>query len=139
MTPEQVYNLLSNLIRRHKHTGIETEKMNEGIRDVLMSFETGEQTATKVYFPFAVKVLKLRGIVMKAIAGTDNGTIQGANAAGNSTGGLITAAASGALNTVYSVTPTTNFYVGKDSYYQLSSAKTTAGGKVLVSIEYERI
>lgn len=136
MTIDELY----NMFRRHKHTGVESEKLNGGITAVLMSFETGEQTATKIYFPFAVKILKLRGIVMKAIAGTDNGTIQGANADGNSTGGLITATASDALNTEYATTGiTTNFYVGTDSYYKLTSAKTTAGGRVLVTVEWEKV
>ena len=130
---------LYNLIRRHKHNGIETEKMNQGVRDVPLSFETGEQTATKIYFPFSVRITKLRGIVMKAIATTDNGTITGANSTGNSTAGVITATASDALNVEYSVTPTTNNTVGKDSFYKLTSAKTTAGGRILVTIEYERL
>ncbi len=130
---------LENLIRRHKHTGNETEKMNEGIRDILMSFETGETTTTKVYFPFAVRINKIRGIIMKAVAGTDNGTITCGNSIGNSTGGVITALASATLNTAYSVSPTSNNAVGKDSYYQLVSAKTTAGGKILVSLEYSRL
>lgn len=104
-----------------------------------MSFETGEQTATKLYFPFAVEIKKIRGIVMKATATTDNGTITGANATGNSTNGVITSVASAALNTEYSVSPTTNNRVGKDSYYKLTSAKTTAGGKILVTLEYTRL
>src|SRR3990167_11110836 len=120
MNLEQLYKIvqdLANLVRRHKHTGIESEKMNEGITTVSMSFESGEQTATKIYFPFAVKILKLRGTVMKAIAASDNGTIQGANATGSSSGGLLTATASDALNTEYVTTGiTTNYLVGKDSY-----------------------
>lgn len=139
MTIEEVYNNLYNLIRRHSHNGIETTKLNDGMRDVVMSFDTNEQTATKLYFPFAVRITKIRGIVTKAIAGTDNGTIQGANPDGNSTGGLITAVASDALNVEYSVSPTTNVLVGNSSYYKLTSAKTTAGGKVLVTVEYERL
>lgn len=131
---------LAELVRRHKHTGIETEKMNDGIITVPMSFETGEQTATKIYFPFPVKITKLRGIVMKALASTDTGTIQGANSVGNSSGGLLTGAISAALNTEYVTTGvTTNFVVGKNDYYKLTSAKTTAGGKMLVTIEYERL
>ena len=51
---------------------------------VVMSFETNLQTTTKIYFPYKVTVNKIRGIVMKAIAATDNGTITAAN----STGGL---------------------------------------------------
>lgn len=128
-----------DLFRRHRHQGIEDEKLNQGVRDVLLSFETGEQTATKVYFPFPVKILKIRGIVMKAIAATNNGTITGANADGNSSSGVITATASDPLNTEYSVSPTTNNSVGRDSYYKLTSAKSTAGGKILVSLEYERL
>lgn len=130
---------LEELIYRHKHTGIETEKMNDGVRDILMSFETGEQTTTLIYFPFAVRINKIRGIVMKALAATDSGTITGSNSTGASTSGVITALASAALNTAYSVTPTSNNLVGKDGYYQLVSAKTTAGGKILISLEYSRL
>ena len=136
---EQVKNL-GELIRRHSHTGIEAEKINNGIITVPMSFETGEQTATKIYFPFAVRITKLRGIVTKALANTDTGTIQGANSVGNSSGGLLTGAISAALNTEYVTTGiTTNYLVGKNDYYKLTSAKTTAGGKMLVTIEYERL
>ncbi len=106
---------------------------------VTMSFETNQQTATKIYFPFRCQITKIRGIVMKAIAGTDNGTIQGNNGVGDSTGGLITATASDALNTEYTATPTTNNIVQQDGYYKLTSAKTTAGGIVLVSLEVQRL
>lgn len=130
---------LEDLIHRHKHTGVETEKMNDGVRDILMSFDSGETTTTLIYFPFAVRINKIRGIVMKALAATDSGTITGSNSTGASTGGVITALASAALNTAYSVTPTSNNMVGKDNYYQLVSAKTTAGGKILISLEYSRL
>lgn len=149
MTKEEIlglFNQLQNLIndltqkfRRHKHQGIEDEQMDQGIIIVPMSFETGEQTATRIYFPFAVRITKHRGIVTKAIAGTDNGTITGANNIGDSSNGVITATASDALNTEYSVSPTTNNEVPKDSWYRLTSAKTTAGGKVLVTLEFRRI
>jgi hypothetical protein len=116
----------------------DTSAVKQDIVTIPMSFETGEQTATKIYFPFAVTINKIRGIVMKAIAATDNGTITGANASGASTGGVITCTASDALNTEYSATPTTNNTVAAGSYYKLTSAKTTAGGKVLVTLEYSR-
>ena len=125
--------------RRHRHQGREDEKLDDGLTTLHMSFETGEQTATKVYFPFPVEILRIRGIVMKALGATDTGTITGANADGNSTGGVITGAISAALNTEYVVTPTTNNIVGKDSYYKLTSAKTTAGGRMLVSLEWVRL
>lgn len=148
MTPEELKLItdlgdritkLQDLVRRHKHADIESVKLNDGITTISMSFETGEAGATKVYFPFAVRIRKIRGTVTKQIAATDNGTIQGANADGSSTNGLITATAADVLATDYSVMPTTNFLVGAGSYYKLTSAKTTAGGKVLTTLEWERI
>lgn len=103
---------------------------------ISLSFETGEQTTTRIYFPKAVTINKIRSIVMKAIAATDNGTITCGNSVGASTGGVVTVTASSALNVEGSATPTTNNTVAADSYYYLTSAKTTAGGKVLVTLEY---
>ncbi len=130
---------LAQIIRRHKHDGQETEQMNNGIITIPMSFETGEQTATTIYFPFAAEITKIRGIVMKAVAATDSGTITGANSAGSSTNGIITCAASAALNTEYSVSPSTNYRIAANGYYKLTSAKTTVGGKVLITLEYRRL
>ena len=114
------------------------DNSKKGIVTVPLSFESGEQTATKIYFPFAVTINKIRSIVVKAIAATDDGTITGANSTGDSANGVITVAASSALDTEDSASPTTNNEVAADSYYKLTSAKTTAGGKVLATIEYTR-
>ena len=108
----------------------------KGCTTVPMSFETGEQTTTKIYFPMKVTINKIRGIVMTAIAGTDDGTITCGNSTGASDNGVITAKASDALNTEYSVSPTTNNVVLADGYYYLTSEKTNPGGKVLVSLEW---
>ena len=108
----------------------------KGCTTVPMSFETGEQTTTKIYFPMKVTINKIRGIVMKAVAGTDNGTVTCGNSTGASASGVITATASAALNTEYTVSPTTNNVVLADGYYYLTSTKTTPGGKVLVSLEW---
>jgi len=106
-------------------------------RSLNMSFETGEQTTTRVYFPMKVTINKIRGIVMKALAATDAGTVTGGNSTGASTGGVLTMAASSALNyEPTAATPTTNNVVLADGYYYLTTAKSTAGGKVLVSLEY---
>lgn len=102
-----------------------------------VSFETGEQGAHKVYFPAPVTITKIRSQVSKAIAATDAGTITGANATGASTGGVITHDASDAFGVEEVATPTTNVNVDADSYYQLTSAKSTAGGKAVVTIEYK--
>lgn len=108
----------------------------KGVTTVPLSFETNEQTTTRIYFPMKVTVNKIRGIVMKAIAGTDNGTVTCGNSTGASASGVLTATASDALNVEYSASPTTNNVVLADGYYYLTSAKSTAGGKVLVSLEW---
>jgi hypothetical protein len=110
----------------------------KGTTVVPMSFETNEATTTKIYFPMKVTINKIRGIAMKAIAASDNGTITCGNVGGNSTSGVITCTASDAINTAYSVTPSDNNVVLADGYYQLVSAKSTAGGKCLVTLEWTR-
>lgn len=110
----------------------------KGTTSFTMSFETGEQTTTRIYFPMKVTINKIRGIVMKAIAGTDNGTVTCGNSTGASASGVLTAIASDALNTEYSASPTTNNVVLADGYYYLTTAKSTAGGKILVSLEWTR-
>ncbi len=110
----------------------------KGTTEIPMSFETGEQMALKVYFNHKVTVNKNRGIATTAIAGTDNGTITAANADGDMATGVITATAGDPLATEYSVSPTTNNVIAEDGYISLTSLKSTAGGKVLVTIEWTR-
>jgi hypothetical protein len=118
-----------------RQTEIETL---EGLITFSMSFETNEQTTTKIYFPMKVTVNKIRSIVMKALGGTDTGTITGANSVGASADGVVTVAISAALNEEDNASPTTNIEVAADSYYQLTTAKSTAGGNVLITLEYTR-
>jgi len=106
---------------------------------VPVSFETGEQTVSKIYFPFACTITKYRGQVSKSIAATDDGTVTAANSVGAMAGGVLTFAASATIDTVVTpAVPTTNTTVAKGSYLQLTVAKSTAGGKANVSIEYIR-
>ncbi len=121
-------------------TSIQTAmgKADKVIVTIPMSFETGEQTTTKIYFNDKITVNKIRSIVMKALAATDVGTITASNSVGAMANGVITHAISEALNTEQSASPTTNNVIAADSYVQLVSAKTTAGGKVLVTIEATR-
>lgn len=128
-----------DLIRRHRHDDLDSVILRDGTRDILISFETGEKGDVKIYFPYAVEIKKIRGMVVKAIAATDNGTITGANQDGASATGVITATASDPLGTEYSVSPTTNNRVPKDSFYKLTGAKTTAGGKVQTTLEFIRL
>lgn len=110
-----------------------------GVVTILMSFETGEQGAFKQYFPFPVQIKKIRTAVVKALANTDAGTVTGANATGASTGGVTTHALSAAIGNEQSASPTTNNKVAANGYYQLTTAKTTAGGRVQVTLEYETL
>jgi hypothetical protein len=108
----------------------------EGILSFNMSFETGEQTTTRIRFPMKVTINKIRTVVMKALAAVDVGTVTGSNSTGASANGVVTVAISEALNAEDVATPTTNNVVEADDFYSLTTAKTTAGGKVLVSLEY---
>ena len=108
----------------------------ENVMMVPMSFETGEQTTYRLYFPMKVTINKIRSEVVKALADTDAGTITCGNSTGASAGGVATHAASAALADRQTATPTTNNVVLADGYYYLTSAKTTVGGKVLVTLEF---
>jgi len=111
---------------------------NEVLCVLPMSFETGEQTTTRIYFPYKVTINKIRTIVMKALGATDTGTVTCGNSTGASTGGVVTIAISEALNAEDVATPSTNNVVLADGYYYLTTAKSTAGGKILVSLEGTR-
>jgi hypothetical protein len=129
-------------IVRIKDLGVAIAKLEaallKGIVTLDMSFETDEETITKVYFPFKVTINKIRSIVMKLIAGTNDGTITGANSVGASNAGVVTVAADSALNTEDNASPDSNVVVAANSYYQLTTAKAAKGGKVLVTLEYTR-
>lgn len=106
---------------------------------VEVSFESGEQCNNRIKMPFAGTVVEMYGIVIKAIAGTDNGTIIAKNAAGTTMGtGTLTFTASDALETAYTVTPSTNNTFAAGDVIYLTAAKTTAGGKARVSLKVTR-
>lgn len=112
----------------------------KGIIDLEVSFESGEQTTHTLYFPFAVTINKIRAFVTKALAGTDDGTITAKNNAGTGmTGGVITLALSSAVATEGTASPTANNTIAVDEKLQLTVAKTTAGGRARVTVEYTRI
>ena len=108
----------------------------KGVEVFPMSFETGEQTTFRVYFPMKVTINKIRTEVVKALADIDAGTITCGNSTGASANGVTTHAASAALEDRQTAVPTTNNVVLADGYYYITSAKTTVGGKVLVSLEW---
>lgn len=106
---------------------------------VRMSFETGEQGALKLRFPFRAKITGLRSQVVKALSATDAGTVTPSNSVGNMANGTISHAASAALGNEIVTTPTTNQIIAKDTDLTLTSAKTTVAGKVNVTVQYIRL
>lgn len=113
---------------------------NRFVMCIPMSFETGEQTTHKVYFPAKAKILRMRTHVTKALAASDAGTITMNNSASAAmASGQVSLPLSTLINNNASCVPTTNNTVTADDYIELVSAKTTAGGKVNVFIEYKLV
>jgi len=112
----------------------------KGIVTALLSFETGEQAVFEIPFPFKANILALESIVIKALTATDAGTITPANSVGNITGGTLTHAASAAQGDKQTAsTLTANTIIAKDTDLKLTPAKTTVGGKVQITVHYQRI
>lgn len=109
------------------------------VLNVRLSFETGEQGAVKIRLPFRAQVVSLRSQVVLALAATDAGTITPSNSVGNMASGTISHAASAALGNEITATPTTNTVIAKSTDLTLTPAKTTAGGKVNVTVHFKRI
>jgi len=91
---------------------------------------------TKIYFNCQVRVRKVRSIVVKALAATDAGTITVATATG--TVCTLSHAASAALNDEQSADGAEAYNrIPANSWLRFTTAKTTVGGKVLVTAEVE--
>jgi len=108
------------------------------------SFESGEQAITSIYFPFGFKIVNILITVTKAIAGTDDGLIHISDDVTRTTISDITVPASTVINTQI---PTLNLNYSYHPYggsgtststITISASKTTAGGKVFISINGER-
>ena len=113
-----------------------------GVKEVMVvvcSFETAEQGAVVIPFPFKAKILLLESIVTSTVAGTDAGTITPSNSVGNMANGTMTHATAAAIGDTQSEVPTTNNIIAKDTDLTLTPAKTTAGGITAVTIQYQRI
>jgi hypothetical protein len=105
-----------------------------------VSFETGEQGQYRIYNPGKIRIMRVRAIVTKALANTDAGTITVQDASGN-TITTLTIPLSTALNTEFDsgVISIANQDLTADTHFRLLTAKTTAGGKAQVSIEYNAL
>lgn len=115
-------------------------KFVSGFAEVLnfvASFDAGEQGAITFQFPYPVRITKLDAIVTKALAITDAGTITVRNNL-NVVMGTLTFAAASVIGTRLSVVPIANNIIKQNEDITVAPAKTTAGGKVMLTIHYER-
>lgn len=102
-----------------------------------VSFETGEQSNNSIYIPFEYVLVEGAYCITKAIAGTDNATIT-VKTDGTSRG-VTTILASTVINTENKLTiSNTTGNVG-GYYAQIVTAKTTAGGKALVTLVVKKV
>lgn len=105
---------------------------------VPVSFEATEQGDNKVYVPYGFDIIGAVGSVTKALANTDAGTIT-LNINGVAvTTGVITIPLSSAIGTDVAITPSATKTGTSGSYISCVGAKTTAGGKALVTLYLKR-
>jgi hypothetical protein len=106
---------------------------------IWVSFESGYQCDNKIKMPCAGTITGLYAYAVKDVAGTDNGTIVAKNAAGTTmTSGTITFTASDPQGTAYTSTPSTNNTFSAGDVLYFTTAKTTAGGVVELTVTYTR-
>lgn len=104
-----------------------------------VSFEANEVGDVKVLIPYPCSVTNTYSSVSKTVAGTDDGTIVFKNNAGTTmTGATITVAASSAVGTADTGLATANNTFTAGQVMTLTTAKTTAGGRCVVSVQLVR-
>jgi hypothetical protein len=108
-----------------------------------VSFESGEQAFNRIYIPYNFHIHEVLYNVTKAIAGTDNATID-VYVQGNQTtftsGTPITIAASSGIGTNGAgVNPLTNYTGISGNHIDFITSKTTPGGKALLTVFLERV
>jgi hypothetical protein len=111
---------------------------------LLVSFEAAGGTTPsvgdfKIKMPYAGVVTEIYAYAVKAISGTDNGTIVPKDNGGTTmTAGTITFTASDARGTAYTSTPSASNAFSAGDLLTFTTAKTTAGGLVQLSITVTR-
>lgn len=113
--------------------------VNTEVLNIPVSFETGEICDNRIKMPYDGTVQEIYGVVTTAIEATDDGTVTAKDGAGvNITAGLLTFTAADPLETAVTVTPSANNTFVAGDILRFTTAKTTAGGKVLLSIKVLR-
>ena len=102
-----------------------------------VSFETGEQSINSFTIPYDCTMSSIRYIVTKAIAATDDATISSTIGGVSTSPATITIAASTVIDTS-AVTAYSLASVSAGDIINMTSAKTTAGGKALIALTLTR-
>lgn len=113
--------------------------VKKGVFIVPVSFETGEQGFNHTVIPFACTIENIYIVVTKAIAATDNATIEFKIDAVSMNPASATIPASTGVNNLTSVTvvaPNNKFLGTGTEKLTLETSKVTPGGKALVSVCY---
>ncbi len=104
-----------------------------------VSFEAGEQCNNRFKMPFSGTITGIYGVVTKAVANTDSGTVILKNAAGTTTtNGTLTFAASDPLETAYSASPSANNTFSANDILYCVTSKVTAGGRIAITLTVQR-
>lgn len=106
---------------------------------VPVSFESGEQSENTFTIPYDFQIDSIRYTITKAIAGTDAASISLYINGVAMTPGSISIAASTVINTTASTTITSNNTGTTGQQVKVQSAKVTAGGKALLTINLQRV
>ncbi len=105
---------------------------------VTVSFEATEQCKNRVYIPYNFRIEQVNTIVTKALAGSNDGTVVVSINGSATTPSTITVPASSALDHENSLAITSTNTGAAGSYIDFTTAKTTAGGKLLLTMKLKR-
>jgi len=128
----------SNIIANAVTIGKLETKANKFSITVPVSFESGEQSENSIIMPFDGTLTSVRYVVTKAIAATDNGTITPLVNGVATTPANITLTASTVINTTLDTTITAGNTFTAGQVIKMTTAKTTAGGKLLLTLSFTR-
>ena len=112
---------------------------------VNLSFETGEIGRADIYIPYKCTLEYIHASVQKLIEATDDATINFKDNGGNDmTGGSLTAGsltltAGSAIASNFTSTVLSNNTFTAGQIMQITTVKTTAGGKATVSLKFTRV
>lgn len=116
---------------------LETDLLKE-VLYIPVSFEAGEQGDNTITIPYDCTIDAIRYTVIKAIAATDAATITPTINGVGTTPSSISIPLSTSVNTSSSTTITSSNNVTAGDLLRFTSAKTTAGGKALLTINITR-